>query len=227
MNVSLVIAVKNGERFIAETLQSVMQQTQAPIEILVVDGQSSDASVRIARSFPSVRVLAQQSRGFAAAWNEGIAAARGDLIAIVDSDDRWQPQKLELQTASLRASPELGYVVAHARFFLEPGDQPPPGFNTALLEGSHPGYFPSNLLARRSLFEDVGRFDSQYGIGSDVEWFKRVRDRQVPHRLLPEVLLERRVHAGNLSYHPPDKASFNHQLLKLLKHSIDRTRKPS
>ena len=95
--VSIVMAVKDGERFIAQGLDSIRAQTYERHETLVVDGASQDRSVEIAQRYSQVRVIPQTGTGFSGAWNEGIEAARGDLIAILDSDDVWEPRKLERQ----------------------------------------------------------------------------------------------------------------------------------
>lgn len=223
--VSVVVAVKNGEAFLAEALASVQGQTRPPAEIIVVDGHSTDRSRSIAEAEPDVRVLLQNGNGFAGAWNEGIRAANGDFIAILDSDDRWTPTKLEVQVAALEDNPDCGYAIGHTRFFRMAGAPLPPGFERVDLETDHAAPFPSVMLVRRSVFDEYGLFEEHWEVSSDVEWFRRIDDRGVTGILLPEVLLERRIHAANLSYHPPDPGAFNREILSLLKASLDRRRR--
>ena len=106
--ISVVIPVFNGERFLAEAIESVAAQTLPPEEIIIVDDGSTDASPAIAGSFSKVRLIRQPNTGGAAARNAGIGAARSDLVAFLDQDDLWAPRKLELQAAHVTASPELG-----------------------------------------------------------------------------------------------------------------------
>jgi glycosyltransferase involved in cell wall biosynthesis len=114
--VSVVVPCHNAAPTLAATLGSVLEQTVPPLEVVVVDDGSLDGSVEIARSFgPPVRVLTQQNAGPAAARNTGIAACRGDYVAFVDADDRWLPQKLELQLAAARRIGQPGLVFCTVR----------------------------------------------------------------------------------------------------------------
>src|SRR5205085_8594587 len=119
--VSVIVAVKNGERFLSQALADIRAQTYPEREVVVVDGRSTDRSAEIARHSPGVRLITQRGDGFAGAWNQGLRAARGDLIAFLDSDDRWLADKLAKQVEALERDQALDYVVARARFFLEPG----------------------------------------------------------------------------------------------------------
>ena len=108
--VSVITVVKNGERYLAEALQSILNQTLPPCEIILVDGQSTDRTAEIARSFAGLRYLCQQDQGLANARNLGIAAAQGELVAFLDHDDLWPPEKLDTQVRYMLERPELGYT---------------------------------------------------------------------------------------------------------------------
>ncbi len=224
--VSVVVAVKDGERFLAQALDSVQAQTHPHHETIVVDGASVDHSVEIARSYPGVRVIAETSPGFSGAWNDGIGVARGDLIAILDSDDLWEPSKLERQVEVLQRRPDVDYVITRMRFFLEPGERCPPAFRPHLLEGDHVAHMPSALLARRELFDRVGMFSTtDYTVSSDIDWFARVKDLPATLAIVDELLVSKRVHASNYSnVHVYD---LNRQLLSLLRDSVARRRTTS
>jgi len=103
--VSVIMIVKNGERFLAQALDSVVAQTYRPLEIIVVDGQSCDRTAEIARSYPLVRYLLQETLGVANAYNQGVAAARGELIAFLSHDDVWAPEKIAKQAQYLLEHP--------------------------------------------------------------------------------------------------------------------------
>lgn len=108
MKVTVVIPAFNAERYLADALESVERQTHQPNECLVVDDGSTDATETVARSFPFVRYVHKPNGGDASARNRGIEEARGDLIAFLDSDDVWKPQKLEKQLALFTNQPALG-----------------------------------------------------------------------------------------------------------------------
>lgn len=100
MTVSVVIPCFNAQRFIEQTLRSVLDQSHPPLEILVIDDGSIDRSPTLAESFGSpVRVIRQPNRGAQIARNRGIEEAQGQWIAFLDADDLWLPTKLERQLA--------------------------------------------------------------------------------------------------------------------------------
>tara|TARA_R110002049_G_scaffold2750_10_gene22455 strand:+ start:102905 stop:103891 length:987 start_codon:yes stop_codon:yes gene_type:complete len=116
-SVSVVIPCFNASRFLSETIQSALDQTHSPLEVIVVDDGSTDNSATIADSFgPSVRVIRQSNQGESVARNRGIDEARGDWIAFLDADDLWLPQKLEKQLAAID-SPEVIAVHTNLEFF--------------------------------------------------------------------------------------------------------------
>jgi glycosyltransferase involved in cell wall biosynthesis len=104
--ISVVIPVRNGERVIGRTLQSVLNQSHKDIEVIVVDDGSTDSTLAIVKELaahdPRVRYYSGPQAGVAAARNRGIAQARGEFIAPVDADDLWHKDKLLLQLNALR-----------------------------------------------------------------------------------------------------------------------------
>ena len=220
-SVTVIVAVRNGERFLAEALGSIVGGEVVPDEILVVDGGSTDATRRIAESFALVKVLAQAGRGIAGAYNQGVRAAQHDLIAFLSHDDRWDSRKLALQILHLDANPACDAVVSKVRHFLEPGETPPSGFRSKLLEEDRPGFIVETLLARRRAFERVGVFDPSFTVAEDVDWFARARDAGLCIDVLPEVLVHKRVHAANTSLNAPEN---DHQLLRAARAAVKRKR---
>ncbi len=219
--VSVIMAVKNGARFLASAIDSVLAQDYRRFEIVVVDGGSEDDSVTIAQSYARVRVVPQRGVGVADAYNTGIDAARGTLLAFLSCDDRWTPDKLSVQVDYLRRRPEIGYVTAYARFFLEPGCAIPPGFKPNLLAGEHPAHIMETLLARRSVVDHVGGFDPALSTAEDVDWFSRAHDRSIATATVPRALLHKRVHDRNLSL---EAAINNPNLLRVVRRAMERKR---
>jgi glycosyltransferase involved in cell wall biosynthesis len=199
--VSVVVPVYNGERFLGEALDSVLAQDYEPLELIVVDDGSTDASATVAESH-GVRVLKQNNRGVAAARNAALQASAGELIAFLDQDDLWLPEKLETQVSFLLEHAEVGLVYSHAELLVEQGARLP-GWLHGYTDRAMPGYLPSTLLSRRAVFEAVGPFDSSYTVGSDSDWLLRVKDAGFGHRMLPDVLVRYRIHGANNIYQQP------------------------
>src|SRR5579872_1076528 len=111
MDVSVVVASYNHAPYLRACIESVLNQTLVPREIIVVDDGSSDGSREILESFgTALQPLFQQNRGTYAALNAGIHAASGDWIAIHNSDDLWEPEKLARQADLSAAHPEVGLI---------------------------------------------------------------------------------------------------------------------
>jgi glycosyltransferase involved in cell wall biosynthesis len=197
--VSVVLIVKNGERFIVSSLESILASSYSNIEVLVIDGDSHDSTAELVRQFGApVALHAQTEPGIANAWNQGIDTARGDFVAFHSSDDLWQPEKLRNQMNVLLTQPEIEFVVGKVEFFVEPGASVSTGFRTELLESPRPAYIPEALLARRRLLDRIGNFDPDFAISEDVDWFARCRDASVQGTCLDEVVVRKRIHENNV-----------------------------
>jgi glycosyltransferase involved in cell wall biosynthesis len=203
---SVVIPVLNGERFLGEAIQSVLAQSYRPIEVIVVDDGSTDGSVGVARSFPGVRVLEEGHAGPAVARNIGARAATGEFLAFHDADDVLPPDKLEVQIRFLLEHPDTGCVLGRQALMLEPQVEMPdwakitPDVAERYPDVAEFGAVPLiSMVMRRSLFLECGGFDPSYVHGEDADYLMRVRQR-APVATLDSVVLERRIHSGNLSH---------------------------
>jgi glycosyltransferase involved in cell wall biosynthesis len=218
--VTVVIAVQNGERYLPAAIESVLAQTYKASEIIVVDGESHDNTEKIARAHSQVRYLRQGGSGWADAFNTGIDAAQGELIGFLSHDDLWLPNKLSRQVEWLVREPETQYTVTLFKYFLEPGFALPPGFKRELLGKSLVGRIWETLVARKQLFDRIGKLTTDFCLANEVDWYARAKDHAVPMGVIPEVLLLKRLHDTNLTYN----SQVNLDLLGILKQSILRQR---
>lgn len=219
--VSVIIPVYNGEAYLAQTIKTVINQTYSAIEIIIVDDGSTDKSKEIASSYSQVRYIYQENQGVAAARNTGIFQSNGEYIALLDQDDLWTSNKLELQVKYLTSHPDISYVLGQQKIFLESGTEKPKWLKEEHLENQIPAYFLSALLARKSVFNEVGNFSSDYKYSNDSDWFSRTIDLGLSFYILPELVLLKRIHGNNESY---QTLGINLELLKLLRASIQRKR---
>jgi glycosyltransferase involved in cell wall biosynthesis len=196
--VSVVIPVYLSERYLAEALGSILGQTRPPDEVLVVDDGSPDASAAIAEGFPGVEVLRRANGGVSAARNTGIAAATGDLLAMCDADDRWEPTKLARQLAVLAERPDVDVVFTAIEEFVEPGTDAVATHVRPAFERST-GPLPSSMLARRWAVAAAGPFDESLRVGDWIEWYLRLADTGAVAHTIDEVLVHRRLHGRNNS----------------------------
>jgi glycosyltransferase involved in cell wall biosynthesis len=220
--ISVMIGVYNGAPYLSEAIGSVRAQTYRPYELIVVDDGSDDGSGDIARSFDEVQYIYQPRGGNGAARNRAIEAASGDFFAFLDADDRFVPKKLERQMTALDEDPDVDMVFGHVREFVSPelreeerrGIRPPAP--TPL-----PWTAPNLMLIRRASFERVGGFSTSLRVGVTVDWFARASEAGLRNLVLPEVVLERRLHTQNNGLRERDARS---QYLHVLKAAMDRRR---
>jgi glycosyltransferase involved in cell wall biosynthesis len=195
--VSVVVPAYRSGPHLDEALASIARQSHRPLEVIVVDDGSPDASVRtIVGRFPGVRYLRQVNAGSGAARNAGIRAARGALIAFLDHDDLWAEDKLAVQVAVIARHPASGLVACDGVQF--DGDRvlAPRLLNGRLaraldatatgeletrdyrgfVEGN-PISTPSQVVIPRAVLDRVGPFTGRRNEAADLEYYLRVARR--------------------------------------------------
>jgi glycosyltransferase involved in cell wall biosynthesis len=190
LTVSVIIPVYNAERYLEETLRSVLAQTYAEIEIICVNDGSTDGSRAVIERFGGrIRIIDQVNSGQTAAQNRGARESTGQLLAFLDSDDIWYPHKLEEQVAAMEAAPETVMVTCNYDEIDPAGAQirqgvaaeerrisrQSPGLLMQLVE--IPVDLPSFMLVRREAFEKIGGMDPVLTVwDSDYDLCVRLRD---------------------------------------------------
>ncbi len=206
--VSVVISTYNYGHYISAALESVLAQTHPPDEIVVVDDGSTDSTEAKVATFAGagVRYVHQANQGAGAARNRGIAETQGDLLAFLDADDRWVPDKLARQLAHLARYPTVGLITGSEWQVYESGQapryihRPPCGARRAypeiLIENTIGN--PSLVLVPRSAFERVGVFDPAIPLGQDWDMWIRIA-RVYPIGVVDAPLIYFRQHTGSLT----------------------------
>lgn len=221
-SLSVIVPVYDGERFLAEALHSIYQQNYQPLEILVVDDGSTDRSADIATGFPGVCVLRKAHSGVAATLNLGVRQANGEYLAFLDADDRWLPDKLTRQISELRHQPDLDMVFGQARqFTLRRGANE----DEEVFSRPQPAIHKSALLIRSASFWRVGEFPEQLDRHDFLDWYAKAMAVALQATILPEVLIERRIHDGNLGRTEP--AAQRRSYLSTLRAAVQQRRRSS
>lgn len=194
---SVIVPAYQAEVYLEEALQSALAQDYDPFEVIVVDDGSTDRTAEIAMAYP-VRLLRLSHRGPAAARNSGIAVARGEFVTVLDSDDIWPVNRLSCQIGHLESHPEVGIVLGHTQFFVNPGEPRPAHYPKLATGDSAPGH-AATTLARREVFDRIGVFDESLWLGEDIDWLARAKDAGIVSATLEDIVLRYRVHAANTS----------------------------
>jgi glycosyltransferase involved in cell wall biosynthesis len=187
--VSIVMPVFNAIAYLSEAIQSVLAQTYAGWELLLVDDASTDGSLALATSYSArfpdhIRVIRHDAavpRGASAARNLALAHASGEFVAFLDADDVWLPENLASQVSALEAAPEVGLLYSRTLYWYSwagtgrarddyvsrlrvPSGRPIEGARLLALCVAGKAAVPCtcSLLVRRSLIEGVGGFEDQF-----------------------------------------------------------------
>jgi glycosyltransferase involved in cell wall biosynthesis len=205
--VSVIIPNYNYANYLREAIDSVLTQTYANIEVIVVDDGSKDESKEILQSYgDKITAIFQRNQGVAAARNNGVAKSKGDYIAFLDADDVWLPKKLERQVEKILSDKNLGLV----HVGVEDIDARGKSIETRLdgLEGevSHELLIfkrsvilggGSGIMVSRKVLEEIGGFDLRLSTSADWDLFYQISSRYSVG-FTNEVLLKYRIHGSNM-----------------------------
>lgn len=181
--VSAVIPVYNGERFVADAIRSVLEQTYQAVECVVVDDGSTDGTVETVRFFGrDVRLVQVQNGGQSRARNIGVSAARGAYVAFLDADDIWLEQKIESQMELFKAKPHLGLVYGGYSIVdegLKPirvvGIPEAPHALRSIATLEHPGIaFALTGVIPADVYQEIGGYDERLSVSGDRDFLCRV-----------------------------------------------------
>lgn len=201
-DLTVVVPVRNGARYLGEALDSLLSQTLAPAAIVVVDDGSTDGSGDIARAAGAqvVRVgNATAGVGVGAARNAGIPLARTELLSFMDADDRSVPDRYALQVAALREDPSLDGVLGHISQFLSPDRAEELAGRHAVPPDPMPGWHAGGLLIDRERFAATDGWADDPAAHDAFDWFAMAREQGLAFRMLDDVIVERRIHGDNHS----------------------------
>lgn len=219
--VSVIIPVYGVEAYIAEAIQSVLDQTYQDFELLIVDDESPDLSVEICRQFtdPRIKILHQKNRGLAGARNTGIRHAQGAYLAFLDGDDLWLPEKLAQHVEHLEQCPQVGVSFSRSAFIDSHGESlgtylmpQLSGITVQSLFRGNPVGNGSAAVVRRETLEAIrfqenlhGQvedfyFDDRFRRAEDIEcWLRIAIQTEWQIAGIPAALTLYRVNAGGLS----------------------------
>jgi glycosyltransferase involved in cell wall biosynthesis len=222
IDVSVIIPVYNGEQYLAEAIESVLNQFYRPRQVIVVDDGSTDGSANVARRFSEhIQCYSQPNRGAAAARNLGIKNSKGSFLAFLDADDLWTPDKLKLQWQALQGSAPMDMVLGKVKQFISPDVEDECRQRLRKELETMPAYIMGALLIRRETFLRVGLLNENLQIGEFIDWFQRAKDIGLRHHVLDHMIVKRRIHKTNQGITRRDR---NKDYISVLKAALDRKR---
>ena len=205
--VTVLMSVYNGERYLAEAIDSILAQTYRDFELLIIDDASTDRTAEILASYGDARIRVlrnEANRGLTPSLNRGLREARGELVARHDADDRSRPERLAEQVACLDAHPEVAVVGGQADHIDAEGRRrgssrhplSAAAARFSLMFGS--AVVHSAATFRRALVLALGGYDETFITSQDADLWTRVAQ-QADIRNIDRVIVDFRVHPQSVS----------------------------
>lgn len=207
--VSVVLPTHNRGWIVKSAIDSVLAQDYGPMELIVVDDGSTDDTPRLLSAYGNrLHLIRQDNRGVSAARNTGIRAATGELIALLDSDDEWLPDKLNAQVDYFNTHPDA-LICQTEEIWMRNGVRVNPGKRHRKQAGM---IFerslalclvsPSAVMMRRALLEEVGLFDESLAACEDYDLWLRIAWKHPVHLIDQPLIVKRGGHEDQLSRMP-------------------------
>ncbi|WP_109368553.1 glycosyltransferase [Ochrobactrum soli] len=186
-DITIVIPTFKAEKTISDSLKSVLGQTGASVEIIVVDGASPDATVSIAKSFasPNLVIISERDKGIYDAINKGVLRARGALIGVLGADDTYTPETLSTVKKNMSGGAEIVSGLTLIDGVLRADEAYGPA---ALISGIPFGH--NAMFASRDAYQTVGLYDLSYRICADANWVHRAIKSNIPCTKIEKVFVE-------------------------------------
>ena len=181
MKISVIIPTYNRKKTLARAIQSVINQSLSPFEILIIDDGSNDGTEEwVKENFQNIKYIYQNNRGVSSARNIGIENANGDWVAFLDSDDEWLSNKLHEQVIAIESNPKIKFFHTN-EIWIRNGVR----VNQMKKHKKYGGYIfekcldicrvsPSSVLIQKEVFDNIGVFDESLRVCEDYDLWLRI-----------------------------------------------------
>ena len=223
-SISCIVPTYNAERYLAQTIDSILAQTLPPDELIIIDDGSSDGTADIIKSYnDKIRYVYQDNQGPAASRNLGVQMGGAEFVSFLDQDDLWHAEKLQQQMACFDEDSDLDLCITHVQLFWSDDLQHEQNFYRDLPRGNTvPGYATTTLLTRRQTFEQVGQLNTDLWFSDATDWFMRAEEMGLKLHVLPDALVYHRMHKQNLTRRRRDDS--RNEFVDVVKAMLDRRR---
>jgi len=207
MNISVVIPTYNRIELLKRSIDSVINQTIKPSEIIIVDDGSNDGTeAMVKKKYDSLKIIKQKNKGASAARNSGIKASSGEWICFLDSDDEWKNDKLEKQIIAVANNSDYKFFHSN-EIWIKNGKR----INQKKKHKKYGGDIfkkcldmcrisPSSVLIDKNIFEEIGFFNENLVVCEDYELWLRICDKYEVFFIDEPLIFKYGGHQGQLSY---------------------------
>jgi len=220
--ISCIVTSFNSEKYIAEAINSILDQTYKHIELIVADGGSKDNTREVVQKLNSnIKFITQKTLSPSDTRNLGFQSSKGNYIAFLDADDLWHPEKLTRQMNCFAENSEIDLCITYAEmFWSEDLKNEKIFFKNHPRTKSIPGYATTTLLAKKNVFEIAGKFNKELWFTDAAEWFIRTKGLGLKMHIIEEPLTFHRMHQSNLTKRKSEES--REEFLALVKSVLDR-----
>jgi glycosyltransferase involved in cell wall biosynthesis len=178
--ISVIISVYNAERYLSESLDSVLNQSMPAKEIIVINDGSTDQTINILKSYgKKIKLIDRENKGVPYSVNEGLSEVKQPWIAFNDGDDIWSQNKLELQYNYLLEHKDLRILFGMMRQFISPELSEEDKASIYVPNSPEKALIRPAMLAHQSVFEDYGLFNPTLKAGDFIEWFQKIKENEM------------------------------------------------
>ena len=194
--ISVIMPVKDGEKYIGEALDNIKHQDMN-VEIIVVDDGSTDKTAEIAENYGCKVIRNPQSKGQVIAKNQGLDAAKGKYVMFHDHDDVMRENSLSKLYNELKSNDSISAVEAKVKDFFSPDIAEVSKKTTAIKENAYYGLFTGAILMKKNIFDKIGKFPENIQTGEIIEWQSRMEKKNLVIKKIDMVSTDRRIHNTN------------------------------
>lgn len=219
MKISVVVPAFNCESYIAETINSIINQTVKVDEIIVINDGSTDKTLEVLKTFEGqITWIDQANKGVCKSLNLGIKLSKGDYISFLDSDDIWVLDKIENQIKDVKNNPEYNIFAGAIKQFVSPEIK---NHSYVFKEYPQNSYSKITCLALKKVFLNDGWFKEEGSLHDFFEWIELMNSKNEKIFFSEKILAHRRIRPNSLS----QSEEYYPNLLKFLKNRIDTKRR--
>ena len=219
--VSVVIPTRNYAHYLGKAIESAVGQENVDVQVVVVDDGSEDATAEVSAAYPVEYVRIDHS-GVGTARNVGIDRAQHELVAFLDADDLWKPDKLRRQLDRLSSAPEAHMVYGLVQEFLSDDATAEVAAEVLVRSDPYRAPIPSTMLLPRTTLDLVGEFRSARDSGEALDWMLRFKELGLRSVAVDDVVTLRRVHATNSGR--TTREAQQQEYLRAVRRSLERRR---
>lgn len=197
------MSVYNGEKFISDSINSILNQTYTNFEFLIVNDGSTDKSEKLIKSFSDSRIkyFSKPNTGLTKSLNFGLKKAKGEYIARIDCDDYSMPNRLELQLKKIEKNKDLGLVASRALVIENKIKKKTPFYSDRkikeIIKIKNP-FVHSSVLISKDLFQKINFYNETFNVTQDYDAWMRI-SKIAKLSMLDDVLVERHILENSIS----------------------------